>query len=251
MTNFLQFDEAKTHLLSQTDYQNSPTRNNGLANQSIAESRVHNKLFYQLSTFVTAFAHMMEEKGLYANDANLSSLGNALAQFPVNVEMQTLYAYKYGSSNQYFNAANAIDDDDTVNYYTYATFFRNIIPPGNNYGRGLLCGKTVSSSKKNVCFTYNWAANNTIPPNNNYWPETISMSLLNWNNYQGHMISWFLPFFYFLSSDGNNGRMSIAYSSLSRIAMGINTYFFTFYLPPHSNNQSLRVYVTPVGRIVT
>lgn len=73
MGDFIQFNPGLANALNDTDYLNSSYRQNG-AVTGIAPSNVHNKLFYQFSTFATAFAQAMKAKGYTMSDAVLADL---------------------------------------------------------------------------------------------------------------------------------------------------------------------------------
>lgn len=52
----------------------------GTNSNSIADSRVHNKLFYQLSTFCKAFTDLMNELNVDSEDTDLEELKNNIKQ---------------------------------------------------------------------------------------------------------------------------------------------------------------------------
>ena len=72
-TNFVQFNISKNNIQNDQQYQSNNTRINGLTT-GLADSKLHNKLFYQLSTLSTAIASFINNKGYDANDDNLSTL---------------------------------------------------------------------------------------------------------------------------------------------------------------------------------
>ena len=72
-TNFVQFNTSKNNMQNDQQYQSNNTRINGLTT-GLADSKLHNKLFYQLSTLSTAIASFINNKGYDANDDNLSTL---------------------------------------------------------------------------------------------------------------------------------------------------------------------------------
>ena len=72
-TNFVQFNTSKNNMQNDHQYQSNNTRINGLTT-GLADSKLHNKLFYQLSTLSTAIASFINNKGYDANDDNISTL---------------------------------------------------------------------------------------------------------------------------------------------------------------------------------
>ena len=54
MGDFLQFDSDKANIMDDANYALSTYRTGGCVS-GVAPSNTHNKLFYQLSTFVAAF----------------------------------------------------------------------------------------------------------------------------------------------------------------------------------------------------
>lgn len=76
--NFLQFDPAKNNIASDAAYDASSYRTSG-ARTGMVPSNIHNKLFYQVSTFVSAFAEMMATaKGYDMSDSDISTLTSQL-----------------------------------------------------------------------------------------------------------------------------------------------------------------------------
>ena len=72
-TNFLQFDTNQTDLMSDANYSNNALRANGVST-GIANSTLHNKMFYQWSTMSSAIAGAMAAKGYTVSDSNLAAL---------------------------------------------------------------------------------------------------------------------------------------------------------------------------------
>lgn len=84
--NFYQFDPTKNNMMSDAGYFNSNYRKNG-AQAGVAPAPVHNKLYYQATTFITAFAEMMNTKGYELNDTSLSTLAAELANVVTNADL--------------------------------------------------------------------------------------------------------------------------------------------------------------------
>lgn len=71
-SNFLRFDFSGTNLLSDSDYNSSTAREDGVSGQ--ASSALHNKIFYQTSAMVAALGQVMADLGETVSDATYSSL---------------------------------------------------------------------------------------------------------------------------------------------------------------------------------
>src|ERR1035438_10750437 len=78
-TNFLQFNSAETNQLSDANYAIDGTRTGGIATNQTLLSTLGNKVFYQFSTFICAFANMLVNKGYNPQDTSLSTLEGVLA----------------------------------------------------------------------------------------------------------------------------------------------------------------------------
>lgn len=78
-SNFKVFNEDKTNIMSDTNYEASEWRKKG--NQAgIAPADVYNKLFYQDSIFIAAFAEAMSDAGQTLSDADFATLKAELAK---------------------------------------------------------------------------------------------------------------------------------------------------------------------------
>lgn len=85
-TNIIQWNPAQANQESDSSYSADSTRSGGAVNQ-IFQPQLANKLFYQLSTVLTAFAQAMVGKGYDFNDANLSVLEAVLANIITNADL--------------------------------------------------------------------------------------------------------------------------------------------------------------------
>lgn len=72
-SNFVTFDVNQENLMSDTDYNSSEWRLNGVK-QGIAPIDVHNKLYHQVSIFCAAFARQMADKGYTLDDSSYDDL---------------------------------------------------------------------------------------------------------------------------------------------------------------------------------
>lgn len=104
-TNFQQFDPPATNALLDAAYTASTLRASGFPLNALVPSNLINKFMYQVSTFVTAFAQMLANKGFAVSDASLTTLtavlANVLTSADASVSGQTV-AY---SPTPAFNAA--------------------------------------------------------------------------------------------------------------------------------------------------
>ena len=78
-TNFLQWNPQQTNQENDTQYASDASRTGGAGVEAEFPSATGNKLFYQLSTFITAFANSLTAKGYSPSDANLTQLESVFA----------------------------------------------------------------------------------------------------------------------------------------------------------------------------
>lgn len=78
-TNFLQFNPGAANQETDSTYLADSTRTGGAGTGSVFASVLANKVFYQWSTFVAAFAQMLVNKGISTSDADFNQLVAALA----------------------------------------------------------------------------------------------------------------------------------------------------------------------------
>ena len=103
-TNLQQFNPNQANQESDVAYTADSSRANGIvAGPSIFDSALANKLFYQLTTFMAAFANMMAAKGYTLSDANLTTLQGVLSAV---LNRPDLYAQDTGTANAYVIALN-------------------------------------------------------------------------------------------------------------------------------------------------
>lgn len=81
-TNFVQWNPSATNQQNDTAYATSASA--GAATNSIFASTVANKLFYQVTTFVTAFATTLSNLGFTVTDASLANLESVLSQIVIS-----------------------------------------------------------------------------------------------------------------------------------------------------------------------
>lgn len=121
-TNFRQFDAPKNNMSSDVTYQASSFLSQG-ATTGVASSSLHNKLFYQLSTMMTALAQMMEAKGYDPQDTSLATLVTELSHIMTEADM-TPYALTSSLSGYVAKATPAIKTSD---YVILSTDFYNVL----------------------------------------------------------------------------------------------------------------------------
>lgn len=76
-SNFLIFDESKTNVMSDADYQSASQRQSGVI-PGVADPALHNKIYRQASVMAYAIATVMAERGETVNDANPSGIVSAV-----------------------------------------------------------------------------------------------------------------------------------------------------------------------------
>lgn len=79
VTNFLVFNPEGDFMEIDAAYVVDTLRTGGIPPEAIVPHLMINKLFYQLSMFVTAFCQMLVDKGVSTSDANFTNLVNALS----------------------------------------------------------------------------------------------------------------------------------------------------------------------------
>lgn len=95
--NFLTFNPGKTNQVDDTAYNASAYRSGGIpATPSAAPSNIHNKLFYQLSTMVSALAQMLANRGYSVSDSNFTDLVTTLDTLTDINLRKSLTAYVVG-----------------------------------------------------------------------------------------------------------------------------------------------------------
>jgi hypothetical protein len=105
-SNLKQFNPTKANQLNDTDYNNSSYRQNG-AVAGVAPSEVHNKLFYQLSTFIAAFGAMMAAKGYTISDSVYADLITELDDVITTADMEAYAAKLAGDATVNFSVKDA------------------------------------------------------------------------------------------------------------------------------------------------
>ena len=107
--DFLVFNEDQENILDQTEYENHAQRLVGVRG-GIADSRLHNKLYRQLSAMTAALGEIIKNKDMVASDDDIPSLVQNLQNALVSSEAVYL---SYDNSTTGLNAINvqaAIDE---------------------------------------------------------------------------------------------------------------------------------------------
>ena len=81
--DFIKFNPNKNNQLTQEEYNTNTDRMNGIGSGTIADSKLHNFLFNQISTMVSELGNFISNQGYDAkNDVNLQdNLANAIKSF--------------------------------------------------------------------------------------------------------------------------------------------------------------------------
>lgn len=106
-TNFLQHNPTEANQDNDAQYLVDNTRTQGLGVDEIVPSIWMNKILYQISTFVAAFAQMMSNKGYNCSDADINVLEGVLANVITNADTKPGFITVPYSSTPVFNAALA------------------------------------------------------------------------------------------------------------------------------------------------
>ena len=118
--NFQQWWENGTgNIMSIASYKTNSQRKYGVQQRDIASSQLHNRLFYQLSTFVTAFANMMDTKGYALSESNITTLASQLSNVMTKYDLDTVYKYATQSwvKNYYGGYGTGVSGGVLSNYY--------------------------------------------------------------------------------------------------------------------------------------
>lgn len=118
---FKQFNTLKNFLMGSVDYINSSTRRQGLT--GIASASLHNRIFYQCTTMITALADSLTEKGYSIDDADIGILKNELDNIMTLADM-TPYALDSSFAN-YIAKADVITTTVDRNLLT-TDFYKTI-----------------------------------------------------------------------------------------------------------------------------
>lgn len=121
-SNFKQFDSTKNNMQTDSAYELSSYRKSG-AVAGRAPSATHNKLYYQTSTFIAAFAAMMAAKGYEMSDSDITALQANLAYVMTAADM-TPYALTTALANYIAKAAVVVKTDNYI--ITTSDFFKTI-----------------------------------------------------------------------------------------------------------------------------
>lgn len=87
-TNFIQFNPTQSNQETDAAYATDALVTGGVQLNNPLPSVFLNKLWYQVSTFVAAFANMMVSKGYSPTDTSISALSTVLANVLTNADTQ-------------------------------------------------------------------------------------------------------------------------------------------------------------------
>lgn len=87
-TNFKQWNPAQVNQESDTQYASDSQRVGGAPDGTPFPAKTANKLFYQVSTGVTALMQMMANKGFVLNDTNIGTLASVLSVIQTSADIK-------------------------------------------------------------------------------------------------------------------------------------------------------------------
>ena len=91
--NFIQFDSNKTNMMTDKEYTNNIE--DGISSNTIADSKLHNKLFYQVSTMAHTIGQYILSKGYDSLDSDVDTLKGNIE----NALKSTIYESMTATSN--------------------------------------------------------------------------------------------------------------------------------------------------------
>lgn len=114
-TNFLQHNPTSANQENDATYLADAIRNSGIGVDDVLPSDWLNKVWYQSSTFVAAFAQMMANKGYNMSDANITTLTNVLTNVFTSADLKAnLLSVSY-SPSAFFDASKSNGFQMTLN----------------------------------------------------------------------------------------------------------------------------------------
>lgn len=125
-TNFIQFNPTQSNQESDAAYAADALVTGGVQLNNPLPSVFLNKLWYQLSTFVAAFAQMLVAKGYSPTDTSVSTLAAVLANVLTNADTQPAQLVVTYSPTAQFNRALA---QSFVMYLTGALTAPTLVNP--------------------------------------------------------------------------------------------------------------------------
>lgn len=86
--NFKIFDEDSNNILTNAEYSNDTARKEGLSYGTVASSKLHNKIYHQVSTMAYAIAKVLADGGRDADDLNPTILSDNIKALFANSELK-------------------------------------------------------------------------------------------------------------------------------------------------------------------
>jgi microcystin-dependent protein len=167
-SNFQQFNPSQNNQLTDADYALSTYRLNG-ATAGVAPSIDHNKLYYQLSTFVAAMAQAFANHGYAVSDASLSTLTSVLDNIVLglnpNISSICLGSQIYLSivgtdlwitGNAYYDGSNWQRVDTALASFAFNISSTVNIPGQTTSTKGMAFWRAIAGSNP-ISATYNSA----------------------------------------------------------------------------------------------
>lgn len=156
-TNFQQFNPGAANQETDAQYTADSQRSGGTINGQIFNDKLANKLFYQLSTWITAQANSMANKGYSPMDTDVNTLEGVLANIVTFADLKPNMVTVPFSSNPVFDASSSngfrIDLAGNVTSSTLT---------GSTVGQ-IVTFYIVSGNPGN--YTFAWPSNVVNPPN--------------------------------------------------------------------------------------
>jgi hypothetical protein len=122
--NFLQWNPAANNQDTDAQYAVDTQRTSGAANPSIFPSLTANKLFFQVTTFITAFAQALANKGYVLSDVSLTNLEAVLANVTTVNDLVTALMLYAPLANPHFTglpiAPTAVSSSNSTQIATTA-----------------------------------------------------------------------------------------------------------------------------------
>jgi hypothetical protein len=140
-SNFLQFDPNLSNIMNDGDYSSDTYRQNGVVG-GIADSALHNKLYYQTSTMAAALGTTLSDLGQTITDTNVSgliaSLKAAFSLAGVNAQTGTTYTVQASDRGKLITFSNASSVAVTLPQANTAGFDESFYCEFANIGAGVV-----------------------------------------------------------------------------------------------------------------
>jgi hypothetical protein len=157
-TNALQWNPTAANQETDAQYAADSQRTGGASDTAIFLSPVANKLFYQLSTYITALFQAFANKGFTTSDSNLNSLTAVCSNFLTTADVKPAQLHVAFSPTPTFDCSQASSFRIDLAGNVTSSILTNVPPPG-----GIVTFYIVSASPGNYSFA--WPGNVSGAPN--------------------------------------------------------------------------------------